>query len=297
MDILITGGTGFIGTALCRELLGKGHRLCVLTRYPDRYRAPGEGQSRAVATLSELPDDEHFDAIINLVGEGIAERRWSKKRKAVLLASRLDTTQALLDFIARANHKPQCLINGSAVGFYGHQGNAEVDESTAPHSDFGHHLCVRWEQLAEQAQTWSVRVCVIRIGLVVGPDGGFLKRLLLPFKLGLGGRLGNGRQWISWVHRQDLIRLIIWLLDNDNCHGVYNGTAPKPVTNRELTRTLAACLKRPAPFPVPAILLKLLLGEMASLLLNGQRVKPKRALAQGFTFQFSELQDALKDVL
>ena len=297
MRILFTGGTGFIGTELQHKLLADKHQLIMLTRKPEQFASHPAEAIAAISSLDELANNDQFDAIINLAGEAIATQRWSPKRKEILLNSRLDTTQALLDFIARTEHKPGCLINASAVGFYGDQGDAEVDESTLPNPDFGHRLCASWEALAQQAEQHGVRVCIVRIGLVVGADGGFLQRLLFPFKLGLGGPIGNGRQWMSWVHLDDLTELMLWLLRNHKTQGIYNGVAPTPVINNEFTRILANCLHRPAFLPVPATVLRLALGEMAGLLLTGQRVLPRHALDQGFQFRFSQLEDALLDII
>lgn len=297
MKILVTGGTGFIGTLLCKKLLDDSHQLVIYTRNPNKVQDRSSDSIRPVTSLDSLPATEHFDAIINLAGEPIADKRWSEKRKQLLLDSRLKTTQALLDFIDRAERKPLCLVNGSAVGFYGDQGDVLVNESTTPYPDFGHRLCCRWENLARQAEQHGLRVCIVRIGLVVGPGGGFLKRMLLPFKLGLGGPMGSGQQWMSWVHIEDLTELFIWLLKHETCQGVFNGTAPNPVTNREFAEILAACLHRPALLPVPSLFLRLALGEMSGLLLTGQRVNPERALEGGFEFRFPGLQQAITQAI
>lgn len=297
MQILITGGTGFIGTRLRQRLLDDGHQLTLLTRKPEQFSNQQQVGIRAIGSLDQLGPTDRFEAIFNLAGEGIADQRWSAKRKQVLLDSRLLTTQELLDFIDSAEQKPVCLINASAVGFYGDQGDAEVDESSPANQDFGHELCQRWENMALQAEQKGVRVCIVRIGLVVGRGGGFLRRMLLPFKMGLGGPLGNGRQWMSWVHLEDLVRLMVWLLNEESRRGIYNGTSPQPVTNREFTQTLGRCLHRPAFIPVLAPTLRIAMGEMSCLLLTGQKVRPKRALEEGFEFRFEKLEDALSDVL
>ncbi len=297
MQILVTGGTGFIGTVLVKLLITEGHQLTLLTRRPEEPSLQTLCNTDIIQSLDQLTPKHRFDAIINLAGEGIADKRWSTTRKQQLLDSRLKTTQALIDFIKQAEHKPGCLISGSAVGYYGDQGDKEVDEETEPNSDFGQELCRRWETLAQQAQQEGVRACLLRTGLVVGHNGGFLKRMLLPFKLGLGGPIGNGQQWMSWVHLEDLVQLILWLLNNKDCQGAYNGVAPDPVTNKVFTQILARCLHRPALIPAPAPILKLALGEMSTLLLTGQKVWPKRALKQGFVFRFTELEPALLDVL
>jgi len=192
---------------------------------------------------------------------------------------------------------PSCLINASAVGFYGDQGDTDVDETTAPADDFGHQLCHQWEQLATQAEALNVRVCIVRIGLVVGRDGGFLEKMLPPFKLGVGGRFGSGQQWMSWVHRDDLVRIIVWLLEHQECSGVYNATAPYPVRNKDFTNILAKKLKRPALLPMPSFVANALFGEMAGLFLTGQRVLPRRITEAGFEFNYPDLKTALAEVL
>lgn len=297
VQILLTGGTGFIGGHLCKHLLDAGHQLTVLSRRPDRV--PGLcGQSvKPLASLDELDSDCFFDAVINLAGEPIADKRWSERRKQQLMESRLGTTRRLIQAIQNMKQSPACLINASAVGFYGDQGDAAVDETTSPHDEFGHQLCSRWEKVANEATELGLRVCIVRIGLVVGRNGGFIGKMLVPFKLGFGGRIGDGQQWMSWVHRDDLVRMFEWLLTHEEAQGVYNGTAPEPVTNREFTQTLAKALKRPALLPMPAVAAKLLFGEMSQLLLTGQRVFPKRISEAGFEFNYPKLNLALQSVL
>jgi len=250
-----------------------------------------------LAAFEDLSSEHQFDAVINLAGEPVAAKRWTEKRKQQLLDSRLETSQNLMDAIARMAKPPDCLINASAVGFYGDQGNNNVDEATLPVDDFGHQLCAQWEQKACQAESLGMRVCIIRIGLVVGRDGGFLGKMLPVFKLGLGGPFGDGQQWMSWVHRDDLVRLIEWLLDHKRCQGIYNATAPNPVSNENFTKTLAALLRRPALLPMPAKMAQLLFGEMAQLFLTGQRVVPRRITETGFEFHYSDLKAALAEVL
>lgn len=294
---LITGGTGFVGTALCARLASRGERLTVLTR--DRAaaaRALPEG-TMLIGGFDELGGSERFDAVINLAGEPIAEGRWSHKRKARLESSRIDLTQALVAWLARAAHKPAVLVSGSAIGFYGDQGDIVVTESTAPHEEYTHRLCAAWEDAALAARDAGIRTAIVRIGLVLGPDGGFLQRLLLPFKLGAGGPIGSGKQWMSWIHRDDLIGLIEFLVEHETLDGPFNATAPRPVTNAEFSRTLGKVLKRPAVLPAPAIAFKLAFGEMSRLLLTGQKVLPARAQDAGFSFRFGELEPALRDVL
>jgi hypothetical protein len=297
MRILITGGTGFIGAHLCGQLLEAGHQLVVFSRRPEQVESLCGQAVEAIGSLDEITRQSEFDAVINLAGEPIADKRWSARRKQLLMESRLETTRKLVQAVAAMHRPPSCLINASAVGFYGDQGDRPVDESTLPHEEFSHELCRLWEQAANKAAEYGVRVCIVRIGLVVGPGGGFVSRMLPAFKLGLGGPLGNGRQWMSWVHRSDLVRLFEWLLTHDQARGVYNGTAPNPVTNREFTRTLAKVLHRPACLPMPAFAAKALFGEMSRLLLTGQRVYPKRMTDAGFEFNYPQLQAALESVL
>ena len=199
--------------------------------------------------------------------------------------------------MARMTVKPKLLISGSAIGYYGDQGDTVLTEQSATREDFSHRLCADWENEAKKAEQFGVRVCLIRTGLVLGEGGGLLQRMLLPFRLGLGGRLGDGQQWMSWIHRQDWIAIAQMMITDASMQGAYNATAPNPVTNSEFTRTLAHCLKRPALLPVPAWLLKMLLGEMSELVLGSQRVIPERLLAQGFGFQYGDLSSALNQVL
>jgi len=297
MRILITGGTGFIGKRLCQVLLQQGHELTVYSRKPFQVRLRCGVAVEPLAALDDLSLDYQFDAVINLAGEAIAAKRWSSQRKQQLLESRLLTTKALLDVMSKMTKKPGCLINASAVGFYGDQGETDVDETTTPVDDFGHQLCQQWEQLALQAEAFGVRTCIVRIGLVVGRDGGFLGKMLPPFKLGLGGRFGSGQQWMSWVHRDDLVRMMVWLLEHQECSGIYNATAPYPVRNKDFTNILAKKLKRPALLPMSSFVANVLFGEMAGLFLTGQRVLPRRITETDFEFNYPDLKTALAEVL
>lgn len=296
MNILITGATGFIGRELCRHLQrsdNSSNRLFVLSRKNSAHvkQCCGE-QVEAIEHLKHI--NQPIDAIINLAGEPIANKRWSTAQKLSIEHSRINITQQLINFIAQADPKPQCLISSSAIGFYGDQGEASVTETTTPHNEFTHQLCQQWEQCALQAEQFGVRVGIVRTGLVVGKSGGFLSKMLLPFKLGLGGRLGNGQQWMSWIHRDDMVAIIDLLMHDNTLRGVFNATAPNPVRNIDFTASLANTLHRPAWLPAPAFALKLLLGEMSRLLLTGQRVQPQRLLKQGFTFKYPQLPEALQ---
>lgn len=298
MQILITGGTGFIGRALCRSLLRQGHGLTVLSRQPAQRvrRLCGEAVT-PISGFDALSRQSPCDAVVNLAGEPIAAARWSDARKKLLWDSRVRLTGDLVDFMADLDKPPSVLISGSAVGYYGDRGDTVLDEGSDAADDFSHRLCDAWEEAARRACDLGVRVCLLRTGLVVGRGGGFLQRMLPLFRLGLGGRIGSGRQWMSWIHLDDYIALTGHLLAGTHSSGVFNGTAPHPVTNLEFTATLARLLHRPAPLPVPAFLLGLTFGEMAQLLLGGQRVVPARPLAEGFQFRHERLESALRAVL
>lgn len=298
MKILITGGTGFIGRHLCSQLLAQDHELTVLTRRPLTHDPLfGSAKVTAISDLQDWKADQAHDAIINLAGEPIMARRWSQSRKQVLWDSRVTLTQQLVECIRRANVKPSVFISGSAIGIYGDQGDLELDEDSSGENGFSQQLCREWESAASVAADLGVRVCMLRTGLVVGRQGGFLQQMLLPFRLGLGGRIGTGRQWMSWVHLDDHICMTQRLLASPAAGGAYNVTSPNPVTNAEFTRILAKELHRPAVIPVPAALLKLAVGEMSELLLGSQRVLPRKALALGFKFNYETLEPALRNAL
>ncbi|MDD0975143.1 TIGR01777 family oxidoreductase [Pseudomonas fontis] len=296
MHILLTGGTGLIGQQLCRHWLDRGHQLSVWSRRPEQVgRLCGAGV-RGVAALEEL-DNEPVDAVINLAGAPIADRPWTTSRRAVLWGSRIALTEQLLAWLERRSQRPAVLISGSAVGWYGDGGERELTEASRPvKEDFASQLCIAWEETASRAEALGMRVVLVRTGLVLASEGGFLSRLRLPFKLGLGGPLGEGRQWMPWIHIHDEIALIDFLLQHDDASGPYNACAPEPVRNREFAKRLGRTLHRPALLPVPALLLKAGLGELSTLLLGGQRARPVRALAAGFTFRFNDVQSALDEL-
>ena len=263
MHILLTGGTGLIGRQLCRHWLSQGHQLTVWSRTPANVAKICGAQVRAVARLEDL-GQEPVDAIINLAGAPIADRLWTHRRKALLWSSRITLTETLLAWLETREQKPQVLISGSAVGWYGDGGERELTEQSPPViDDFASQLCIAWEETAQRAEALGIRVILIRTGLVLSAEGGFLSRLLLPFKLGLGGPLGSGRQWMPWIHIKDQIALIDFLLHRKDASGPYNACAPKPVRNREFASTLGAVLHRPAFMPMPALALKVCLGELS----------------------------------
>ena len=297
MKILITGGTGFIGSALIKKLLPQEHQITVLSRNADKVAKLFADNVTPLTDLQALDVSDHFDIIINLAGAPIFDKRWTAAQKTIIRDSRIQLTQQLIDKIATMQQKPQLLISGSAIGFYGDQGDTELTEQSNSVADFSQQLCADWEQAALQAEQYGVRVCLIRTGLVLGRDGGLLQRMLLPFKLGLGGRIGNGRQWMSWIHLQDWIAIAENMINDNSMQGAYNATAINPVTNLEFSKTLAEVLNRPAFLPLPACVLKRLLGEMSELVLGSQKVLPERLLQQGFEFQFSDLRHALSDIL
>lgn len=297
MHILLTGGTGMIGRALCAYWAEQGHRLIVWSRQPAKVAELCGPSVRGIARLEELTD-EPLDAVVNLAGAPIADRPWSKKRKALLWASRIGLTEQLLAWLHSREQRPAVLLSGSAVGWYGDGGEQELNENTPRVTDdFAAQLCGAWEEAALRAEALGIRVVLVRTGLVLNPDGGMLKRLLLPFKLGLGGRLGDGRQWMPWIHFADQIALMDFLLQHSEARGPYNACAPLPARNAEFTKAMGQALSRPTLLPVPAFALRAGLGEMSGLLLGGQRAVPMRLLEAGFSFRFTHLDVALVDLL
>jgi uncharacterized protein (TIGR01777 family) len=290
MRYLITGGSGFIGTALCRALAETGAELTVLTRDPARARPR---LPEGVRLVTDLARAGGADVAINLAGENLAQGRWSEARKRLLRDSRIATTRALCAWIERQSPRPRVLVSASAIGYYGARGDEPLDENAAPGEDYAARLCRDWEAEALRAEPFGLRVCRLRLGVVLDRDGGALARMLPAFRWGLGGPIASGRQWLSWIHRSDVVALIRWCVDRPSARGAYNATAPHPVTNAEFARALGRALQRPAFLRMPATALKLLLGEMAQLLITGQRVLPARLLAEGFAFSFPELSDAL----
>jgi hypothetical protein len=297
MRIFITGGTGLIGRRLCKALLAEGHELTVLSRNPASVPLKCGAGVHALASLAEWHPALSFDAVINLAGEPIVDKRWSVQRKRVLWDSRVTLTEELVRRIAAAEHKPSVLLSGSAVGYYGNGGDRMLDEAADTGEGFAAELCKAWEDAARIAEKLGVRVCLLRTAPVLSNDGGMLARMLPPFKLGLGARLGNGKQWMSWVHIEDYAAMVLRLLHDEQTHGPYNMAAPNPVTNAEFTATLAAVQRRPAFFVAPAALLKLAMGESASLLLEGQRALPRKMEAAHQRFAFPTLAEALRDIV
>ncbi|WP_060990111.1 TIGR01777 family oxidoreductase [Photobacterium leiognathi] len=298
MKILMTGATGFIGRALLPHF--NHDHVTVLTRNPTRaYHLLGH-HINAVDSLESFDNFDEFDAIINLAGEPIMNKRWSEKQKQKICQSRWDITKQLVDKINASTNPPHTFISGSAVGIYGDNQDKTIDESTPldiNDNDFAQNVCHRWEQIALKAQSEQTRVCLIRTGIVLGKQGGALARMLLPYQLGLGGKIGDGKQYFPWIHMQDMIKGIIFLLNHPEAQGVFNFTAPTPVTNNVFSQTLAATLKRPHFLFTPAWVLKLGLGESAQLLLDSQRALPNKLQQEGFNFSFPCIEQALKQTL
>ena len=295
--VLVTGATGFIGRRLVEALAAASHQPIVLVRDPAKAArlAP---HFWLVTRLDQITSDTRIDAVVNLAGEPTADRLWTAARRRRLLGSRLRVTRDVVRLIARLEHKPAVLVSGSAVGWYGLWKDEALTEFDGGKACFTHRLCEAWERAARAAERHGVRVVRLRIGLVLGVDGGMLARLLTPFEFGLGGRIGHGRQWMSWIERDDLVRLIAHVIAAPSLTGAVNATAPEPVTNATFAKELARALHRPAILPVPATLLRGLAGDLADeLLIGGQRVLPDKADASGFMFRHPTLPSALAAIL
>lgn len=293
-EVLITGGTGFIGGHLVSRLLELGVGATVLSR---QVQPPREGVT-FIQSLNDWTVPEGRYAVVNLAGEPLNKGRWNAERKARYRSSRIELTQELVRWIARQDNPPESLVSGSAVGWYGHRGDDALTELSNAAPGYSHDLCADWEEASAQGLPDTVRRCVLRTGVVLGSDGGPLPEMLTPARLGLGGPLGTGEQWWSWIHVADLVGIIVWLLQNPACNGVFNGTAPHPVRQGEFAKTLGEVLHRPAFMPLPAFVARAMLGEFAEeILLNAQRVEPARVQALGFAFEFPSLKPALDDIL
>ncbi len=288
MRVLVTGGTGFIGAALCHALTGAGHAVTVVTRDPAHIAAAAIGWERVSAAVRET------DALVNLAGEPLGSRRWSVRQKELIRQSRVLATRTLVDAIAGAEPRPRVLVNASAVGYYGPRDDEPLDESAGPGAGFLADVCRAWEQEALRAEDLGLRVVRLRLGVVLAADGGALARMLPPFRAFVGGPIGSGRQWMSWIHRDDVTGIVVDALANDGYHGPVNATAPQPVTNRDFAKLLGRTLARPAWLPTPAFALRLALGEMAELLLSGQRVLPGIAERLAYQWRYPELSGALR---
>ncbi len=310
MHIVLTGGTGLIGRALCARLLDAGHTLSVLTRAPRRAAALLPPEVRLQAWDARSPGGwarllDGADGVVNLAGESIAgeslpailTRRWTAETKERIRQSRLRAGRALVDAIRQAARRPRVLVQASAVGYYGDASARAVDESAPPGDDFLARVCVEWEASTAEVEALGVRRAVIRTGLVLAPEGGILPMLLLPVQFFVGGPLGSGEQAIPWIHIADETEAIRFLLERDDAAGAYNLCAPQPLSQAEFVRRAARLLRRPTFFSAPAPLLRLALGEKAALVLEGQRAVPRRLLDAGFRFRYENLEAALRDLL
>ncbi len=297
MRLVIAGGTGFIGSALCTQLLEFGHSLILLTRKPSPATISPSKKRLTWDPAFPGPWEtaiDGIDGVVNLAGEPIAARRWSQEQKKRIHESRINSTRALVKAISIAKQKPKFLLNGSAIGYYGPHGDEVLTEEAEPGDDFLGQICREWEDEARKAEDCGVRVIRLRTGIVLGKGGGALAKMVLPFKLFAGGPLGSGKQWMSWIQLEDEIGLMLFLIENPIAKGVVNATAPGPVTMKEFCRTLGRVLHRPSWAPVPAFALRLLLGEMSDMLLTGQRVLPVHAQKLGYSFRYPNLYEALK---
>ena len=301
MRVLVTGASGFIGSALCDALLARGDTVLGLSRDPQRARGtnPSVVWHAWEPTLERPPPVafENVDGVVNLEGEKI-NQRWSDDAKRRIMESRRTGTHNLIAAIAGLERKPKVLVNGSAIGFYGDRGEAMVDESAVPGEGYDAEVVREWEAAAREAEGTGIRLVIVRTGHVLDPRGGLLAELLPPFKLGVGGPIAGGRQYMSWVHIDDEVGILLWALDNEKVSGTVNSTAPNPVTNRELSQAIGRALHRPTSVPVPGFVLDLKFGgELGRVLRGGQRVMPRRALDLGYQFRYPEIDGALQNLL
>jgi uncharacterized protein (TIGR01777 family) len=294
MKILISGGSGLVGTATSAALQADSHNVVHLVR-PGKTAKAGDVQWDPMRATVDVAGLEGVDVVIHLSGAGIADGRWTEERKQILRSSRIDTTRVLVDSLSRLKQKPRALIVASAIGYYGSRGDEILTESSAIGTDFLALLCRDWEAEASRAATMDIRTVMLRFGVVLSGKGGAFPKMLTPFKLGVGGRLGTGQQWMSWIAIEDVVGIVRYAIANEQVSGPINVVAPNPVRNEEFTRLLAGMLHRPAIFPAPAFVLRLAMGEMAdAVLLSSDRVKPEQMLAAGYKFRFEILEPALR---
>lgn len=293
MKVLVTGSSGMVGSALVKALQSKGHHVLRLVR--NEATQDNEVSWDPITGTIDSSKLEDVDAVVNLAGENISTGRWSPQKKKRIWDSRVLGTQNLVRALLKLQSPPKVLVNASAIGFYGDTGSTAVDENGAYGTGFLASVCKDWEQATQEAEKGEMRVVKLRIGMVVSPEGGALKKMLLPFKLGFGGKVGSGKQYMSWISIDDLVSMIIYSLENQNVSGVINAVAPNPVTNSEFTKALGKVLGRPTIFPLPAFVARTMLGEMADeLLLVSSRVLPKAILDHGFTFKYPKIEETLQ---
>jgi hypothetical protein len=302
MRVLLTGATGLIGLPLVARLAGRGDVPVVVSRDAGRAAARLGGGTEIIEGDPAQPGRwmsavDGCDAVVNLAGENLFARRWSARQKQWLRDSRVRSTEHVVAAIERAARRPRVLVSASAVGYYGDVPEGELDESSPPGGDFLARACVDWEQAARRAEALGVRTAIVRVGVVLSAEGGALAKLLLPFRLGVGGPVGRGRQWVSWIHLDDIVGALLAAVDRDEARGPINGTAPQPVRNKEFSRALARALRRPSLLPVPPPALRLLLGEVAGVVIGGQRVLPTRLSAVGYEFRYRTCDAAMESLL
>lgn len=298
MNILITGATGLIGSKLISYLIddNSSHKLYALSRNKEKASEQLPESVNILTSLSCLNFNK-LDVIINLAGEPIAEKRWTKSQKIKIAESRWQLTQEIVDKINNADNPPKSFISGSAIGFYGRQEKKKITEDfNAIHEEFTHSICNKWEQIALTSES-KTRVCLLRTGIILDKDQGALAKMLIPFKLGLGGPIGNGGQYMSWIHIDDMVRGIITLMNDQQLNGVFNLTAPEPVTNKEFSSILAKTINKPCFITTPTLIMKIMLGEMSSLIVYGQRVIPVKLQSAGFKFKYNNLSSTLNNLL
>jgi|TARA_B110000908_G_scaffold168004_1_gene222030 uncharacterized protein (TIGR01777 family) len=292
--VLVTGATGFIGYHFCMAAVKKGYKVVALSRnaMAARERLPGV---KVIARLGELPDKQSISYVLNLAGESLVSGRWNKTLKQKFINSRVDTTNELFEYFKAKRSYPDVVVSGSAVGYYGSSDDSILDETSEYREGYSHHLCSMWENAASQFQLLGSRVCYLRTGIVLGRGEGALARMVPPFKFGLGGEIGSGKQWMPWIHIADQVALIFHCMEQENISGGVNACSPNPVTNAYFTRALGEILSRPTLFSMPSIIARVIFGEMAQeLLLSGQRAIPKKALETGFKFNYSSIKSALE---
>ncbi len=294
MRVVVTGGTGFLGRALVAALAGRGDEAVVVTRDPSRAELPPDARGTGWDGLATAVDGAA--AVVNLAGETIAQR-WTAAAKARIVGSRAQAAERVGAALRAAKSPPAVLVNASAVGYYGNRGDEELTEESLAGNGFLAETTLAWERAAREAAPDGVRLVLLRTGFVLGEEGGGLSKMLIPFRFGLGGPLGSGRQWVPWIHRDDLVALLLAALDDVRFAGPVNATAPAPVPMKELAAALGRVLRRPAFAPAPAFAIRAAMGEMAALVLDGQRALPEKALALGFSFRFPDLEPALRDLL